>query len=82
MWVADIDGSNKTKIATGESLATGMWSADSARIGFIAEKAGAPDKPYFVGDGWKRSAGVELVRRHGTECVDEPRRENRIYEQF
>jgi len=49
VWVADIDGSNKTRIATGESLATGMWSADSARFGFISEKAGAPDKPYFVG---------------------------------
>ncbi|MGB8538410.1 MAG: hypothetical protein WCD57_18455, partial [Acidobacteriaceae bacterium] len=54
VWVADIDGSNKIKIASGESLATGMWSADSARFGFIAEKAGVPDKPYFVrttGDG-------------------------------
>jgi serine/threonine protein kinase len=49
VWVADIDGGNKTRIATGESLATAMWSADSARFGFIAEKAGAPDKPYFVG---------------------------------
>jgi serine/threonine protein kinase/Tol biopolymer transport system component len=48
VWVADIDGSNKTKLATGESLATGMWSADSARVGFISEKAGAPDKPYFA----------------------------------
>jgi hypothetical protein len=26
-----------------------MWSADSARIGFVSEKAGSPDKPYFVG---------------------------------
>jgi len=49
VWVADIDGSNKTKIASGESLATGMWSADSSRFGFISEKAEAPDKPYFVG---------------------------------
>src|ERR1700691_2580329 len=49
VWVADIDGSNKTKIARGESLATGMWSADSSRFGFISEKAEAPDKPYFVG---------------------------------
>src|ERR1700733_3757540 len=48
VWVADIDGSDKTRLATGESLATGMWSADSARIGFISEKAGAPDKPYFA----------------------------------
>jgi serine/threonine protein kinase/Tol biopolymer transport system component len=49
VWVADIDGSNKTKIASGESLATGMWSADGSRFGFISEKADAPDKPYFVG---------------------------------
>jgi serine/threonine protein kinase/Tol biopolymer transport system component len=48
LWVADIDGSNKTKIATGESLATGLWSADSSRFGFIDEKAGSPDKPYLV----------------------------------
>jgi serine/threonine protein kinase len=48
LWVADIDGGNNTKIAAGESLATGMWSADSARLGFIAEKAGSPDKPYTV----------------------------------
>ena len=49
VWVADIDGSNKTKIASGESIATGMWSADSARFGFISEKAGTPDKVYLVG---------------------------------
>jgi serine/threonine protein kinase len=49
VWVADIDGGNKTKIATGESLATAMWSEDSSRFGFISEKTGAPDKPYFVG---------------------------------
>jgi serine/threonine protein kinase len=49
VWVADIDGGNKTKIASGESLATGMWSADSTRFGFISEKAGVPDKAYLVG---------------------------------
>jgi serine/threonine protein kinase len=49
VWVADIDGGNKTKIASGESLATGMWSADGTRFGFISEKAGVPDKAYLVG---------------------------------
>src|ERR1700683_2464512 len=48
VWVADIDGSNKTRLATGESLATGMWSADSARLGFISEKTRAAEKPYFA----------------------------------
>jgi hypothetical protein len=49
LWVADIDGGNKTKIATGESLATGFWSPDSSRLSFIAEKPGSPDKPYIAG---------------------------------
>jgi serine/threonine protein kinase/Tol biopolymer transport system component len=48
VWVADIDGSNKTRITAGESLATGMWSADSALLGFVAEKTGSPDKPFVV----------------------------------
>ncbi|MFZ3218312.1 MAG: protein kinase, partial [Candidatus Acidiferrales bacterium] len=48
VWVADIDGSNKTKIASGESLATAMWSGDSSRFGFIEERSGSPDKPYVV----------------------------------
>ncbi|MFY9801929.1 MAG: protein kinase [Candidatus Acidiferrales bacterium] len=48
LWVADIDGGNKTKIAAAESLATGFWAEDSARLSFIEEKAGSPDKPYIV----------------------------------
>jgi serine/threonine protein kinase len=48
LWVADIDGGNKTKIATGESLATGFWSPDSSLLSFISEKPGSPDKPYIA----------------------------------
>jgi serine/threonine protein kinase/Tol biopolymer transport system component len=48
VWVSDIDGGNKTKIATGESLATGYWSPDGSRISFIEEKPGATDKPYIA----------------------------------
>ncbi|MGA7626494.1 MAG: protein kinase [Candidatus Acidiferrales bacterium] len=48
LWVADIDGSNKTKVATGESLSTGTWSPDSSRFTFVSEKTGATDKPYIV----------------------------------
>jgi serine/threonine protein kinase/Tol biopolymer transport system component len=48
MWVADIDGGNKTKIATAESLATGFWSPDSSHVSFIEEKPGSPDKPYIA----------------------------------
>ena len=48
LWVADIDGGNKTKIATGESLATGFWSADGSLLSFISEKPGTTDKPYIA----------------------------------
>ncbi len=48
LWVADIDGSNKTKITSAESLATGTWSSDSSRFSFISEKTGSTDKPYIV----------------------------------
>ncbi len=48
LWVADIDGGNKTKIATGESLATGFWSPDGSLLSFIAEKPGTTDKPYIA----------------------------------
>ncbi|MGC2732498.1 MAG: protein kinase [Candidatus Acidiferrales bacterium] len=48
LWVADIDGGNKTKIAAGDSLATGFWSPDSSQLSFIEEKPGSPDKPYIA----------------------------------
>jgi serine/threonine protein kinase/Tol biopolymer transport system component len=49
LWVSNIDGSNKVKIATGASMATGYWSADNSRVAFVEEELGSPDKPYVVG---------------------------------
>ena len=49
LWVSNIDGSNKVKIATGTAIATGYWSADNSRVAFVEEVAGSPDKPYVVG---------------------------------
>jgi serine/threonine protein kinase len=49
LWVSNIDGSNKVKIATAASIATGFWAADNSRIAFVEEVAGSPDKPYLVG---------------------------------
>ena len=48
LWVADIDGENKSKIAAGDSLATGFWSPDGSQLSFIEEKPGSPDKPYIA----------------------------------
>ena len=49
LWVSNIDGSNKVKIATGTAIATGYWAGDNSHLAFVEEKAGSPDKPYVVG---------------------------------
>jgi Tol biopolymer transport system component/predicted Ser/Thr protein kinase len=46
LWVADVDGTNKTKLAQGESLATTTWAPDDSRLAFFAEEAGKPTKFY------------------------------------
>jgi len=38
LWVSDIDGGNKTKIATGgENLETGDWAPDNSHLSFVEE---------------------------------------------
>ena len=49
LWVSDIDGGNKVKIATGESLGTASWAPDNFHLSFLEEGAGAGDKVYIVG---------------------------------
>ena len=34
LWVSDIDGGNKVKIATGEDLVTGTWAPDNFHLSF------------------------------------------------
>jgi len=34
LWVADIDGGNKKRIATGQELSTGTWAPDSFHLSF------------------------------------------------
>jgi serine/threonine protein kinase/Tol biopolymer transport system component len=48
LWVADIDGGNKTKLAQGPSLATATWAPDDATLAFFAEQEGQPTKFYTV----------------------------------
>jgi serine/threonine protein kinase/Tol biopolymer transport system component len=49
LWVSDIDGSNKTKLATSATLSTGTWAPDNFHIGFIEAQAGKPDKGFVIG---------------------------------
>jgi serine/threonine protein kinase len=49
LWVSDIDGGNKVKLATGESLVTGTWAPDNFHVSFIEGEASAGVKAYIVG---------------------------------
>jgi serine/threonine protein kinase/Tol biopolymer transport system component len=49
LWVSDIDGNNKIKIATSLSLATGIWAPDSLHLSFVESEPGKPDRGYVVG---------------------------------
>jgi Tol biopolymer transport system component len=44
LWVSDIDGGNKVKIATGEHFATGAWAPDNFHLSFSEQ-----EKVYIVG---------------------------------
>ena len=49
LWVSDIDGGNKVKLATGETLGTGTWAPDNFRLSFEEFRLGEGSKVYIVG---------------------------------
>ena len=49
LWVSDIDGANKLKLATGETLWTGRWAPDNSHLSFFETGAGPTAKAYVVG---------------------------------
>jgi serine/threonine protein kinase/Tol biopolymer transport system component len=49
LWVSDIDGNNKAKIATGESLGTGTWTPDDLQLTFADEESSGGDNVFVVG---------------------------------
>ncbi|HXN19046.1 MAG TPA: protein kinase [Candidatus Binatus sp.] len=48
LWVSDIDGKNKVKVASSEHLATGTWSHDSRQINYI-DSANKKSRIYIAG---------------------------------
>ena len=40
LWVSDVDGGNKVKIATGEALLTGTWAPDNFHLSFAETEIG------------------------------------------
>ena len=62
LWVSDIDGGNKVKLATGETLGTGTWAPDNFHLSFDESGASAGAKAYIVGaDG----SGLRQLPRTG-----------------
>jgi dipeptidyl aminopeptidase/acylaminoacyl peptidase len=49
LWVSDIDGGNKVKLATGENLGTATWAPDNFHLSFVESEGGAGLKAYIVG---------------------------------
>jgi serine/threonine protein kinase len=49
LWVSDVDGRNKVKLATGEVLSAGSWAPDNFHLSFFEIGAGAGSKAYIVG---------------------------------
>jgi serine/threonine protein kinase/Tol biopolymer transport system component len=61
LWVSDIDGKNKAKVASSERLATGTWSHDSRQINYV-DDANKSSRIYTAGaDG----SGVHEVPWNG-----------------
>jgi serine/threonine protein kinase/Tol biopolymer transport system component len=59
VWAANVDGSNKVKIASSKSLATGDWAPDSLHLYFMEEE---PNRIFIAGaDG----SGVHQIPWNG-----------------
>src|SRR5438477_994020 len=64
LWVADVDGGNKRRLAEAPSLATGNWSPDNRFLGYSDAEAGKTPKAYWVGaDG----SGLHTLTWNGDE---------------
>ena len=64
MWVADVDGGNKTKLAQGAALATATWALDDEHLIFFSEEDGKATKFYTVkpdGSGMKTYTAPETL---------------------
>jgi Tol biopolymer transport system component/predicted Ser/Thr protein kinase len=69
LWISDLDGNNKTRLAQGFSLGTGFWSPDDSRVSFFSEEPGKESKLYLAhpdGSGlqtlqWMNATAVQAV---------------------
>ena len=72
LWVSDIDGGNKVKLATGENLGTGTWAPDNFRLSFQDFRFGAGSKVYVVGADGSGLRQLPLTLQHVDYSVFSP----------
>jgi len=49
IWVSELNGGSKVKLATGENLGTGTWASDNFHLSFAEMGTGAGAAAYIVG---------------------------------
>jgi serine/threonine protein kinase/Tol biopolymer transport system component len=64
LWVEDIDGGNKVKIAPSGTLATATWAGDNFHFTFVSEESGKPTQIHLVGADGSGMRTMEWT--HGT----------------
>jgi serine/threonine protein kinase len=64
LWVSSIDGSNKVRLATGESLWTGTWAPDNFHLFFGETGTDGVPRVYMVG---ADSTGLRQLPRTGDD---------------
>ncbi|HEX4486502.1 MAG TPA: protein kinase [Terriglobales bacterium] len=48
LWISDVNGENKVRLAQAVSVATGFWSQDDSRISFFTEEPGKESRLYLA----------------------------------
>ena len=62
LWVSDINGGNKVKIAAGKDLGIGTWTPDNFHVTYVERGADAKTRAYVIG-----ADGSGLRQLPGTE---------------
>jgi serine/threonine protein kinase len=66
VWVSDVDGSNKVKIANGSFLITGTWASDNFHLSFAEIGDPRASKVYIVG---ANGSGIRQLPQTGEGTV-------------
>jgi Tol biopolymer transport system component/predicted Ser/Thr protein kinase len=70
LWVADVDGSNKARLAQAASIGTGYWSPDDSRLAFFTDEPGKEVKIYLVHPDGSGLTALKWMAENAVQAVD------------